>query len=296
MLARASLLLACLAAPALAQPVTIDTARGPVELERPERVVVFDIAALDTLDALGVAPVGVPATLYLPHLQHLEGQAEPVGTLFEPDFEAVAALEPDLIVVGSRSSTQLDALAAIAPTIDMTIDGASALTEDARARVLAYGALFGREAAAAELAEGLDAALADARAAVEGKGDALVVLTNGPKISVFGPGSRFGWVHDELGLPAAVETRAEGSHGEAASFEFIQKADPDWLVVVDRAAAIGEAGGSARQTLDNPLVASTTAWEQDQLVFLDPASIYIAGGGIRALTGLLGQVTEAFGE
>lgn len=138
--------------------------------------------------------------------------------------------------------------------------------------------------------------LADARAAVEGKGDALVVLTNGPKISVFGPGSRFGWVHDELGLPAAVETRAEGSHGEAASFEFIQKADPDWLVVVDRAAAIGEAGGSARQTLDNPLVASTTAWEQDQLVFLDPASIYIAGGGIRALTGLLGQVTEAFGE
>jgi iron complex transport system substrate-binding protein len=291
---RTLIALSLLATPAFADPVTIDTARGPVALEPPERVVVLDVAALDTIDALGVAPLGVPDQLYLPQLAHLEGAAEPVGTLFEPNFEAIAALEPDLIVIGGRSSAQFDALSALAPTIDMTIDGARSLSADARARVVAYGRLFGREAAAAELAARLDAALAAARAAVADKGDGLVLLTNGTKMSAFGPGSRFGWVHTELGLPAAVETSYEGSQGESVSFEFVQKADPDWLVVVDRAAAIGQSAEGARQTLDNPLVHETTAWKADQLVFLDPAGMYVANGGVRALTGLLEQVTDAF--
>ncbi len=285
-----------LALPAFAEPVTIETARGPVALERPERVVVFDVSAIDTIQALGVDPVGVPDNLYFPWLDALKASAAPVGTLFEPDFEAVAALEPDLIVIGGRSSTQYDALAAIAPTIDMTISGADSLTAEARARIEAYGTLFGKEDAAAELAGGLDRGLADARAAVADKGTGLVLLTNGTKMSAFGPGSRFGWLHTELGLPAAVETSYEGSHGEGVSFEFVQKANPDWIVVIDRAAAVGQDGASARETLDNPLVHETTAWREDQLVFLDPASMYIANGGVRALTGLLGQIAEAFGD
>lgn len=284
------------ALPALAEPVTIETARGPAEIERPERVVVFDIAALDTIEALGVIPVGVPDNLFaFPWLDTVKGSAEPVGTLFEPNFEAVAALEPDLIVIGGRSASQFDALSAIAPTIDMTISGGGSLAGDARARLLAYGTLFGKEDAAAELAAGLDQALADARAATAGKGDALVLLTNGTKLSAFGPGSRFGWVHTDLDLPAAATTTYEGSHGEGVSFEFVQKVNPDWIVVIDRAMAVGQEGQSARATLDNPLVHETTAWKEDHLVFLDPASMYIAGGGVRALSGLLGEITAAFG-
>lgn len=289
--------LAAFGAPALADPVTIDTARGPVTLaETPERVVVFDMAALDTIDALGVVPVGVTDNTYLPYLTHLKGQAAPVGTLFEPDIEAVAALAPDLIIIGGRSAAQYDALARIAPVIDMTIDGAGQLTRDARARIAAYGALFDKPAEAEALTARLDTALNDARAAVAGKGNALVLLTNGPKMSAFGPGSRFGWVHGELGLPAAASTSYQGSHGEGISHEFIQSTNPGWLIVIDRAAAIGQAGDSARQTLDNPLVATTTAWTQQQIVYLDPTSIYIANGGARSLTGLLGQIADAFGE
>jgi iron complex transport system substrate-binding protein len=291
----AALGLSCLAAPVVAEPVTIETARGPVEVERPERVVVFDIAAIDTIGALGIDPVGVPDNLYFPWLDPLKATATPVGTLFEPDFEAVAALGPDLIVVGGRSSTQYDALAEIAPTIDMTITGAEALTSEARARVEAYGTLFGKEEAAAELAAALDESVADAKAAIEGKGTGLVLLTNGTKMSAFGPGSRFGWLHTDLGLPAAVTTSYDGSHGESVSFEFVQKANPDWIVVVDRAAAIGQDGASARETLDNPLVHETTAWKEDHIVFLDPGSMYIASGGIRSLTGILRQITDAFG-
>jgi iron complex transport system substrate-binding protein len=294
-------LAACLAATVLAgtasaDPVVVDTARGPVEVaEVPRRVVVLDMAALDTIDALGVRPVGVPEKVFVPYLEAVAADAEAVGTLFEPEFEAVAALEPDLIVVGGRSSAQYDALSAIAPVIDMTI-GDGTLLEEARARILGYGALFGREAAAAALEAELDAGLAAAREAVADKGSALIVMTNGPKVSAYGPGSRFGWVHTALGLEPAVEDVEAATHGEAISFEFIHATDPAWLLVVDRAAAIGEEAASARETLDNPLVAETTAWENGQIVYLDAAPIYIAGGGVRSLGHTLDEITAAFSE
>ena len=69
-----------------------------------------------------------------------------------------------------------------------------------------------------------------------------MVLTNGPKISAYGPGSRFGWFHSELDLPEAKEGIAPSNHGEAISFEFINEAQPDWLLVIDRVAATGANG------------------------------------------------------
>ncbi len=135
----AAAILSC--SPVLAQTVTVDSARGAVEVAvRPETVAVFDIAALDTIHALGITPAGVPDKLYVPYLADLAGAAKPVGTLFEPDLEALAALGPDLIVLGGRSSTRFDAVSALAPTLDMTIW--EDLVAEARARIGAYGAIF----------------------------------------------------------------------------------------------------------------------------------------------------------
>lgn len=79
------------------------------------------------------------------------------------------------------------------------------------------------------------------------------------------------------------------------SFDFIAAADPDWLLVIDRAAAIGEEGARAAATLDNPLVARTTAWQEDQVVYLDAADAYIVGGGAQAMERTLDALIAAFG-
>ena len=190
------------AMPALAGNVSVPTARGEVAVPAtPSRVAVFDVAAIDTLLALGITPAGIPSRLYVDYLAGLE--ATPVGTLFEPDLEALAALGPDLIIVGGRSAPQAEALAPIAPVIDMTI--ATDIPAEGRARIEAYGTLFGRQAEAAVLAAAYDARLAEAQEAVAGQGRALIVQTNGPKISAYGKGSRFGWLHSTLGLPEAHE-------------------------------------------------------------------------------------------
>ena len=264
--------LAALSLPALAlstlaaSAMDVATARGPVAVATmPKTVAVYDIAAIDTLARLGVQPAGVPEKLYLPELDPVQKGAAAVGTLFEPDLEALSALAPDLVIVGSRSAAKADMTAKVAPTLDMTIDGDD-LVAEAKRRLATYGDLFGRAEEAKAAAAELDAGLAAARAAVAGKGKALIVMTNGPKVSIYGPGSRFGWVHAALDLPAAVGEVEAATHGEAVSFEFIRKADPDWLLVLDRAAAVGSNEQAARVTLDNELVAGTTAWKQGQVV------------------------------
>lgn len=272
----------------------IQTGRGPVPLEGvPETIAVFDIAALDTLDRLDIKPAGVPDNLYLPELGHLKSGAEVVGTLFEPDLEALSALDPDLIIVGGRSSPQFDAVAQVAPAIDMTLPGDD-LVSEAKARISAYGTLFHKEDKAKAATAELDAALDAAKAAASGKGNALILMTNGPKISAYGPGSRFGWIHSALGVEAAVDDLDAATHGEAVSFEFVRKIDPDWLIVVDRAAAIGSGDQNAKATLDNELIAGTKAWKSGQVIYLPSADVYIAAGGAQSMLRIADTITSAF--
>lgn len=280
-----------LAAPATGE--TVRTALGSVELEPPRTVAVYDIAALDTLAALGVPVAGVPGRLYLPRLESAVADAQIVGDIFEPDLEALNALAPDLVIVGTRSSPQKRQTERVAPTIDMTVDS-TALLADAKARIEDYGALFGKGEAAAALISDLERDAEAARTAAMGKGNALIVMTNGPKISVYGPGSRFGWLHEVAGIPPAAADIAVSAHGEAASFEFIAEVDPDWLIVLDRAAAIGADGQGANATLDNALVRATKAWQRGQVIHLPAAELYIAAGGANATSNVLRALADGF--
>lgn len=284
-----ALITATLAQPVYAQSVTVDTFVGTVEIAaQPDNIAVFDIAAFDTLNALGVSVEGLVRPVFLEYLETAAKDTVPVGSLFEPDFEAVFALKPDLVIAGGRSSGQVSELSRIAPTIDMTIGEDT--VADGLARLASYGVLFDKQAQAAELAAGFDSKLSDVRAAVAGQGSALIVMTNGPKVSAYGTGGRFGWLHDALNLPEAVESVEQNTHGEAISFEFIREANPDILLVVDRLAAVGQDGDSARTTLDNALVHETRAWQTGRVIYLSPAPIYISGGGIQSMTVTLDEI------
>lgn len=288
---------ALFATTAWAADITVETYQGEATVPaNPAKVAVLDVAALDALSALGVDIAGVPNPHYLSYLDEVADQATNVGTLFEPDFEALAVMAPDLIIAGGRSSSQVQPLSRIAPTLDMTVsaDDSGSHLEQALARLSAYGEIFGLQDKAAELRETFDATLEETRQAVAGKGNALIILTNGPKVSAYGLGSRFGWIHEVLDLPEAKENVEAQTHGEAVSFEFIAEVNPDYLIVVDRGAAIGAEGASAKQTLNNELVAGTDAWKNGNVIYLDPAMIYIAGGGIQAMSGLLEQIKTGF--
>jgi iron complex transport system substrate-binding protein len=272
--------------------------RESVEVEaNPASVVTFDIATLDTLDAIGAgdAVVGIPDAV-LPDYLSEYADLPKVGTLFEPDFEAVAELEPELIVTAARSTGQFDELSEIATTIDLT--GAYAGTFDPSAgleRAAQLGEIFGKQDEVAELTAGVDELVSTIQS--EAEGTALVLSVSGGEVGAFGEGSRFGYFFEELGwTPAVVAAElpgAEGSpHGDTVTNEFILTANPDWIFAFDRGAATGE-GSSAEETLDNELVAQTTAAQDDHIVYLPASELYIVINGLTAIENVLTSVHEA---
>lgn len=270
------------ASASFADPVSVETAFSTIELPAlPQTIIALDVAAIDTLAALGVAPKGIVAPLYVDYLDDVVANSTVIGTLFEPDFEKIAAMQPDLIVVGGRSVAQAKPLSGIAPVADMSI-GSNAV-EDGLARLVAYGVITNTQDKAALLTHELTAKIEKAKLLIGSQGDALILMTNGPKLSVFGAESRFGWLHTTLGWPQAVNDIEASRHGEAVNFEYLAEANPDTLIVIDRGQAVGGGAESAASTLDNELVHGTTAWKTGRIIYMSPAEIYIAAGGIQAL-------------
>lgn len=293
-LASAIALAAFLPGYANAGEIAVQHAQGETILPNtPKKVLTFDLAALDTLDALGVEVAGVPSALIPDYLSKYEadGYAK-IGSLFEPDFETVNAASPDLIIVAGRSAPQYEALSKIAPTIDLTIEPNNFL-KGAQEIARKLGMIFDKEDAAEALIDKLETSVATLQETAKGAGKGLIILTNGGKVSAYGPGSRFGWLHDDLGIAPAVADVEAATHGEAVSFEFILKTNPDWLFVVDRDSAVGNDGQSAKQTLDNELVAATTAAKEGNIYYADAARWYLVGGGMTALQAEVDAITKA---
>ena len=156
-------------------PVTVETAFGDVTVdEKPQRVVALGWGDAETALALGVQPVGASDWLAFgeendgvgPWAQGLyDTPPEIIGTL-EPSYEAIAALEPDLILDTKSSGDQAryDRLSGIAPTIGVPEGGENYLTDFEDQMDLVSTAL-------GEEAEG-DRLVAESEAAVEAVADA----------------------------------------------------------------------------------------------------------------------------
>ena len=284
-----------------AETITVTDALGEEEVPlNPKSVVVFDMGVLDTLDTLGVdAVTGVAKGGAVP--SYLEKYAsddyETVGDLFEPDLEAIPRAEPDLIIVGGRSAPMHDTLEKTfegVPVLDMSVDQAAYL-ESSRTNILTLAGIFEKTDEAEEILAEYDERIADLKTASADAGKALVLLTSGGEVTAYSVNSRFGFLHDDFGVaPATGELGdSESRHGEAVSFEFVRKTNPDLLYVVDRDAAIGEEGKSAEEILDNALVAKTTAWKNDKVTYVDAEAWYIVVGGLTSLGTLIEDVEKS---
>ncbi|MBY6410937.1 iron-siderophore ABC transporter substrate-binding protein [Rhodococcus sp. BP-252] len=151
-------------------PVTIDTKFGEVTVEsKPQRVVALGWADAETALALGVQPVGASDWLAFggdgvgPWAEGLyDASPEIIGTQ-EPSYEAVAALEPDVILDTKSSGDQdrYDRLSQIAPTIALP-EGADNYLTSLDQQVTMVSAALGESAKGAELLSEVEADFAAA--------------------------------------------------------------------------------------------------------------------------------------
>lgn len=278
---------------ASANTLNVEHAQGTTAVApSPQKVIVLNPSTLDNMDALQIPVAGVPKnSTHLPaFLAKYQGDAYlNAGTLFEPDYEAISNAKPDLIIAGGRAHDAYDKLSAIAPTVALDVDTKN-FTQSLIQRVEQLGDIFGKQQQAKALTDAFTAKISALREKSAHAGNAMVIMISGGKMSAYTPGSRFGFIFDQLGFKPAATFNEAGKHGNVVTAEFIMNTDPDWLFVLDRDSAIGRAESeSAQQVLDNALIHKTKAWQNKRIVYLDSASLYIAGG-IQSYTRLMDSI------
>ena len=273
-----------------------------VEVPRnPEKIVAFEMASVDTIGALGGEVAGAPLESVPEYLQdNLAADAFNAGTLFEADLIEIEAQQPDLIIIGGRSSGLYEELSQIAPTIDLGIEGTYLDTLERNTTF--FGELLGAQDEAEQALGELEAGIDEAKAATADAGNGLAVMVSGGELKAMSPaptegGSaavRGGLIYDVFGVEPAIEDIASATHGDPISFEFLLEHDPATLWVVDRDAATGSAeeGTAAAQVLDNDIVHKTTAFQDDHIVYLDPTAWYIVYGGVETTQVMIDHVLQ----
>lgn len=276
------------------ETILIEHELGETDVKKnPKKVVVFDFGILDTLDELGIDIVGVPQGNIPSYLDKYESSDyENVGSLKEPDFEKIATINPDLIIISGRQADLYDQLQELGDTIYLGVD-TSRYMESFKENTKIIGDIFDKQ-------DEVDEALTDVEqsvAAIKEKAEtndekALIILANDDKISAYGPNSRFGLIHDVFGIPPVDENIEVSTHGMNVSFEYVAKENPDILYVVDRSAAIGE-GTSAKQIVENKMTERTTAYENGKIFYLNPDYWYLSGGGIISVKEMIKEIEQS---
>ncbi|WP_141674067.1 siderophore ABC transporter substrate-binding protein [Gilliamella sp. Occ3-1] len=279
-----------------ANTLTIEHAQGKTDVpENPKKVVVFNTATLDIMDALNIPVTALPQSdVHYPTFlsKYASKDYTNVGTLFEPNYEVLSSIQPDVIVAGGRATDAYKKLNDIAPTISLDIDPNNFLSSLTQ-RTEQLGSIFNKQNEAKKLIADFNQKIEQLKTKTTTAGTALVIMVNGGKMSAYGSKSRFGFVFDVLGFQPATTFQEAGRHGNAVTSEFILSVNPQWIFVLDRDNAIGnKEAQSAQQVLDNELIRKTAAWQQNHIVYLDSSSMYIAGG-IQTYSRLMDQIGVA---
>lgn len=259
----------------------------------PSRIVVLDIGALETLHELGVTPAAVPKKYMPEYLSEIESDESigDVGSIIEPDFEAINALNPDLILISTRQERYYDELSQIASTVFIGTNNKDYLNSFIdNTNLLAR--IVGKQQLAQEKLETLISKIE--RAQEKFRDDphkALFLIYNNGRFSAYGKSSRFGFIHDVLHIKPVLESVEESVHGRKVSNELIAEANPDYLFIVDRnAVVLGKR--TNRNEIENILIQQTNAYKNDKVFYLNPNVWFISGGGLTSVDLMVNDILD----
>ncbi|NEK87911.1 iron-siderophore ABC transporter substrate-binding protein [Blastococcus saxobsidens] len=272
-------------------PRTVEHAMGSTEIpERPERVVVLDTGELDSVLSLGVTPAGAVTTAvsdgFLSYLAEDAAGVEVVGTIAEPDLEAIAALQPDLILSNEvRHEDIYPQLSQIAPTVF-----AADLGDTWKENFLLDAEALGMEDVAAELLADYEADAAELGKAI---GDPAATTISplrfvGGPIRAYQPESFIGTVLADVGLDLVELPGGAGATFAELSEEQVTQATGD-VVLYSSYGSADESGEAA--VVAGPLWSRLPAVQNGRAYAVDD-DVFYTGIGLKAATLQLERLEE----
>ncbi|MDO5661097.1 MAG: ABC transporter substrate-binding protein [Brachybacterium sp.] len=276
------------------------TQRVPVP---PSAVVATDNRTFETLYDWGVTLAAAPRALMPTTIGYQDDESiVDLGNHREPDLEAVVAAEPDLIINGQRFAEYREDFARLAPEaaiVDLDPRDGEDFAEELKRQTTVLGQVFGKESEAEQLVTDFEAAIDRVRAAYDDGDTVMAVNVSGGEFGYIAPGvgRTLGWAFDAFGLTPAlsVDGASDDHEGDDISVEAIAGANPDWILVMDRDAAISAADAEyqpASEVIEgSEALASVTAVTEGNVLYM-PADTY-TNEGIQTYTEYFGSFADA---
>ena len=284
--------------------VTVEANDGTVEIKLPvTRAASLDNRTFEVLQQWDVPLVAAPKKLIPTTITAFNGEdVADVGMHRDPNLEALVAAEPDLIISGQRFSkydAQIKELAPDVPLINLEPRDGKPFNEELIRVVTTLGEIFGKQDEAKKLVDDFNASIERAKKAYDGSSTVMAVDVSGGNIGYVAPGKGRTWgpVFDLLGLKPALEVEGStDSHtGDDISVEAIAEANPAWIFVLDRDAAITKDGSNTpAETVinDNAALQNVTALQNKQVVYA-PNDTY-TNESIITYTEIFNSLADAF--
>ncbi|WP_232819301.1 ABC transporter substrate-binding protein [Saccharospirillum mangrovi] len=226
---------------ASASAVEIEHELGTTNVpDAPQRVVVLEYSFVDSMAAIGMAPVGIAddnrRESIIPAYTDIIGDDwVSVGTRKSPSLEIIASLQPDLIIADkSRHSSIYGALSEIAPTL--VFDSLTGTYETAMEAATTIGHALGQDEAMAQRLAQHNALMDDYKAQL-GDVSGLSIqffIDNGQGIYLHSPTSYNGSMLIWFGFDSEMTaTDGETTYSDAivqTSLEQLSVLDPDILI------------------------------------------------------------------
>lgn len=262
------------AAPAFPLTITDDAGRQVTFAHPPQRIVSIAPSNTEILFALGLGDrvVGLDAFSDYPP----ETADKPrVGDYLEPDLEAVAAADPDLILA---TEFHVDTVLPEFETLGFpAVVLEPANLDEVFASIIQVGAIAGEPARAEALVCALQARVDAIEAAVAGAPRTSVFVELDPSLYTVGPGTFIADIIERAGGANIAADAAEP--WPQLSAEAVVGANPEVILLTD------EGGGvTPEQVAARPGWKSIAAVEQGRVVAIDPD--LIARPGPRVVDGL----------
>lgn len=278
--------------------------------EHPQRVVTLSEPTLDAALALGITPIGTVTgrgqSTVPNYLLDVASDVALLGSVAQPNYEAIGAAKPDLILVDGTSINNnqpaLDALGQIAPVVYTGYAGG-----DWRDNLGVVADALNLTAEGEQLIADYDARVATLTPQLAGYADATfsIVRWQGGSASLILKELLPGRALTDLGLqrPAAQDRNGRG-HSDPVSLENLQDIDADYMFFgtlggasVDNPSAGGTADVSgAQQALADaeavPGFTTLSAYQHDHIIPVD-GSVWGSTGGPILMNRLLDDIEAA---
>lgn len=290
-------------------PITVTDMSGEeVTIESADRVMVTDNRAFHILESWGVTPVAAPVDLMDDNLSWTEdSNIANLGNHREPNLDEVVNADPDLIINGQRFSGHADEIKELAPdaafvSLDENIgedekaDSYDHLTQSTEL----LGEIFNEQDEAQDLVDSFDQAIAEAKDAYDPESTVLGVVAAGKDLNYSAPieGRGAGDYFSLLDLTPALESEGSTNHqGDDISIEAMAQSNPDFIIVLDRAAAVSSEDGNdktAEELLtESPALKNVTAVKEEGHIIYLPATYYLRED-ILQYTEVLKNIADTF--